>query len=80
MSIWSHQTQGRGSTFCLCHALLKKAILHLKRANMPFFLSICVEMLISKNEIYFPGSDIKEYVHATLNLKEKRLEYTYKAP
>ena len=36
--------QGRDSTFTFRHALLKKAILHLKRANMPFFLSICVCM------------------------------------
>ena len=39
---WSHQAQGRDTTFIMGHALLKNVILHLKRANMPFFLSICV--------------------------------------
>ena len=39
MCNWSHQAQGRDITFIMGHALLKKAILHLKRANMPFFLS-----------------------------------------
>ena len=42
MCNWSHQVQGRDTTFIMGHAHLKKAILLLKRANMPFFLSICV--------------------------------------
>ena len=34
------------STFIMGHALLKKAILHLKRANVSFLLSICVSIQI----------------------------------
>ena len=36
------EAQGRDTTFTLCHAQLKKAVLHLKRANVSFLLSICV--------------------------------------
>ena len=36
------EAQGRGSTFTLCHALLKKAILHHTEAGVRFSLSICV--------------------------------------
>ena len=38
MCIWSHQAEGRDTTFIMGHALLKKAILHLKRANGRFIL------------------------------------------
>ncbi len=36
------EAQGRGSAFTLCHALLKKAILHHTEAAMPFFVSTSV--------------------------------------
>ena len=38
MCIGSHQAEGRNTTFIMGHALLKKAILHLKRANGRFIL------------------------------------------
>ena len=38
MCIWRHQIEGRDTTFIMGHALLKKAILHLKRANGRFIL------------------------------------------
>ena len=38
MCIGSHQAEERNTTFIMGHALLKKAILHLKRANGRFIL------------------------------------------
>ena len=38
MCIGSHQAEGRNNTFIMSHTLLKKAILHLKRANGRFIL------------------------------------------
>ena len=38
MCIGSYQAEGRNTTFIMGHALLKKAILHLKRANGRFIL------------------------------------------
>ena len=38
MCIGSHQSEGRNTTFIIGHALFKKAILHLKRANGRFIL------------------------------------------
>ena len=51
------EAQGRDSTFTFRHAQLKKAILLLKRPNMPFFLSICVSSFYT----YFSFND-KSYV------------------
>ena len=42
MCNWSHQAQGRETTFIMGQDLLKKALLHLKRANILFLLSVCV--------------------------------------
>ena len=36
------EAQGRDSTFTICHALLKKAILEGKTATVPFFLNTAV--------------------------------------
>ena len=36
------EAQGRDSTFTICHALWKKAILHYKRARASFVLSTTV--------------------------------------
>ena len=38
------EAQGRDSTFIICYALLKKAILHYKRALASFVLSTTVNM------------------------------------
>ena len=45
MCIGSHQAEGRNTTFIMGHALLKKAILHLKRANGRFILQGTVHLL-----------------------------------
>ena len=42
MCIWSHQGQGRYNTFIMGHALLKKAILHLKTGIGRIFFRLSV--------------------------------------
>ena len=47
MCNWSHQAQWRDTTFIMGHALLKKAILHLKTAIVRIFFcpSVCQKWL-----------------------------------
>ena len=44
--IWIQGVQGCGNTFTFCHALEKKAILHLKMATVRFDLLLTVHMKV----------------------------------
>ena len=52
MCIWSHQGQGRDTTFIMGHALLHKAILHLKTAIKRIFFRLSVKKSFKQFKLF----------------------------